>query len=245
MTAETDMLMEDEGPAPIVRVPAPTPPRPQLAPALGEIVDVPYTLWLVTMATALMAALSLTLTLTIYLIDNALSLSGGAPIFTPGNYRSVLELAVIFALLAIFAHFLRLRLESARRASIIIPLPFRITVEPPIGDLTSRFEASCSVAIALDNEAPIRVLTSQPDVLKRALENAFIVAVTDPVIRFSKQKMEQTLKVAALSVLGAGVSFIDMSDVRQRRLPRRPPADTPAANTPVRDGSDAAPAPNC
>ena len=58
MAAVTDMLMEDEGPAPIVRVPAPRMPKPVAPPPLGQIVDVPYTLWLVTVATALMAALA-------------------------------------------------------------------------------------------------------------------------------------------------------------------------------------------
>ena len=224
MTATTDMMMEDDGPAPIIRVPAPRMPKPITAPDLGQVVDVPYTLWLLTVATALMAALALILTLTIYMLDNALSLSGGSPIFVPNDYRNVLELSVIFALLSIAAHFVRLRLQAARQAAIVIPLPFRIAIEPPMGDLTSRFEASCNVAIAFDREEPIRVLTSQPDVLKRALENAFIIAVTDPVIRFSKQKMEQTLKTAAVGVLGQGVAFIDMSEVRQRRLPPRPPS---------------------
>ncbi|SDF56647.1 hypothetical protein SAMN05660686_01692 [Thalassobaculum litoreum DSM 18839] len=239
MAAVTDMLMEDKGPAPIVRVPAARKPQPVAQPSLGQIVDVPYTLWLVTVATALMAALSLILTLTIYMLDNVLSLSGGAPIFTPGDYRSVLELSVIFALLSIAAHFLRLRLEASRNAAVIIPLPFRIAIEPPMGDLTSRFEASCNVAIAFDREEPIRVLTSQPDVLKRALENAFIIAVTDPVIRFSKQKMEQTLKMAAVGVLGQGVAFLDMSEVRQRRLPPRPPSVDATGKDTVR------PSPTC
>jgi hypothetical protein len=224
MTATTDMLIDEEGPAPVVRVPAPRMPKPAAAPTMGQIVDVPYTLWLVTLATALMAALSLILTLTIYMLDNVLTLSGGAPIFVPGDYRNVLELSVIFSLLSIAAHFLRLRLEASRRAAVIIPLPFRIAIEPPMGDLTSRFEASCNVSIAFDKEDPIRVLTSQPDVLKRALENAFVIAVSDPVIRFSKQKMEQTMKTAAVSVLGPGVAFLEMSNVRQRRLPPRPRA---------------------
>lgn len=237
MTAVTDMLMEDEGPAPIVRVPAPRTPKPISAPPLGQIVDVPYTLWLVTVATALMAALALVLALTIYMMDNALTLAGGAPIFVPSDYRAVLELSVIFALMSIGAHFVRLRLEASRRAAVIIPLPFRIAIEPPMGDLTSRFEASCNVAIAFDKEEPIRVLTSQPDVLKRALENAFIIAVTDPVIRFSKQKMEQTLKIAAIGVLGQGVAFLDMSEVRQRRLPPRPPSVDATAKGAVRSGA--------
>lgn len=224
MAAVTDVLIEDEGPAPIVRVPAPRMPQRVAPPTLGQIVDVPYTLWLATVASALMAALSLILTLTIYMLDNVLALSGGAPIFVPGDYRNVLELSVIFALLSIAAHFVRLRLEASRTAAVVIPLPFRIAIEPPMGDLTSRFEASCNVAIAFDREEPIRILTSQPDVLKRALENAFVIAVTDPVIRFSKQKMEQTLKLAAVGVLGQGVAFLDMSEVRQRRLPPRPPA---------------------
>jgi|GEM_PF-745082 len=231
MTVDIDMLADDEGPAPIVRVPAPSAPKAAPRAASGEVVDVTYTLWLATMATALMGALSLTLALVVYLIDNALAFSGGAPIFTSQNYRSMLELSVIFALLAIGAHFLRVRLEVMRKAAIIIPLPFRIAVEPPIGDLRSRFEASCSVSLALDDEKPIPALTSKPDVLKTALEKAFVVAVSDPVIRFSKQKMEQTLKVAAVSVLGQGVSYIEMNDVRQRRLPPRPPEAAPVIDT--------------
>ncbi len=45
------------------------------------------------------------------------------------------------------------------------------------------------------------------------------MAVTDPVIRYSKAKMEQTLKMAAHHVLGDGVSGVIMSEIRQRRVP--------------------------
>lgn len=234
MTAQADILMEGDGPAPIVRLPAPSVPRPSVkAAASGQVVDLDYTLWLATTATSLMGALCLTLALVLYLIDSAISLSGGASIFTFDNYRSMLELSAIFALLAVGAHMLRLRLEAMRRATIVIPLPFRIVIEPPIADTKSRFECSCKVSLALDHDGPVGALTSKPDVLKRALETAFIVAVTDPVIRFSKQKMEQTLKTAASSVLGPGVSYIEMSEVRQRRLPAHPPAPVVVSDEPA------------
>jgi hypothetical protein len=61
-------------------------------------------------------------------------------------------------------------------------------------------------------------LKQRPDALRSYLENAFAVAVTDPVIRYSKAKMEQTLKIAALHVLGEGVSGVILSEIRQRRV---------------------------
>jgi hypothetical protein len=229
MTVQTDVMMDDDAPAPVVKIPPARTPTVARQSQGDEVVDGAYTLWLATTATALMGGLSLTLALVIYLIDNALMFSGGSPIFTPDNYRGMLELSAIFAAAAVGAHFLRLRLEALKNAVIVIPLPFRIVVEPPLGDTRSRFECSCKVALGFDDERPIAPLTQKPDVLKKALENAFIVAVSDPVIRYSKQKMEKTLKVAAMSVLGEGVSHVEMTDVRQRRLP---PQQAPAKAKP-------------
>ena len=193
-------------------------------------VDVPYALWLACVATSLMSAISVTLTLVLYLLDNALSFSGQGTLFGQDNYFRILELSAIFAAIAIVTHFLRLRLEAMRKATVVVPLPFRLTVQPS-GDLVSRFEVSCKVAIALDHDGPAAALIAKQGVLKEVLENAFLVAVTDPVIRFSKQKMEQTLKVAAVHVLGDGVAFMEITDMRHRRVPAERPKPQPIQDT--------------
>lgn len=191
---------------------------------IGQIVDVPYVLWLVTLACALMATIALAVTTSIYLLDATLSLSGGASIFGSQTYTRVLELAALFGVVGVVAHLLRLRLEALRRASILVPLPQRIVTTPPSGDMFSTFECSCKVTLALDNERPLIRLKQNPELLQSYLENAFAVAVTDPVIRYSKAKMEQTMRIAALHVLGEGVSGVLLSEVRQRRVPTQRPA---------------------
>lgn len=201
----------------------------------GQVIDVPYALWLATLAGALMATIALVVVVAIYLLDATLSFSGGSPIFGPDTYFRVFELVALFAAVAVTTHFLRIRLEAIRRASILVPLPNRVVTCPPAGDTFSRFECSCKVTLALDHERPLAELKLKGDMLQTFLENAFAVAVTDPVIRFSKAKMEQTLKVAAIHVLGPGVSGVIISEVRQRRVASRTAPQ--AANT---DGLQAA-----
>lgn len=192
----------------------------ELAP--GQVIDVPYALWLATLAGALMATIALAVVVAIYLLDTAMSLSGSAPAFGPDTYFRVFELVALFGAVAVVTHFLRLRLEAIRRASIMVPLPNRVVASPPGGDTFSKFECSCQVTLALDHERPLAELKLKSDMLQTYLENAFAVAVTDPVIRYSKLKMEQTLKIAALHVLGEGVSGVIISEIRQRRVPNRP-----------------------
>lgn len=190
----------------------------------GQVIDVPYSLWLATVACALMATITMTVAGAIYLLDVVLSINAQAPLFGSGTYVKVLELGVLFGAGAVVTHLVRLRLEAIRRASILVPLPYRIVTSPPGGDAISRFECSCQVTLALDHERPLLQLKRNPDMLQSYLENAFAVAVTDPVIRYSKAKMEHTLKIAAHYVLGDGVSAVIMSEVRQRRVPIQRPA---------------------
>ncbi len=186
---------------------------------ISQMVDIPYLLWLATVACALMATIATTVVGAIYVLDTVLLFNGQAPVFGYSTYIRVLELGVLFGAGAAVAHFLRLRLEAIRRASILVPLPYVIVTCPPGGDTFSRFECSCKVTLALDTDRPLVNLKLHPDMLKSYLENAFAVAVTDPVIRYSKAKMEQTLKMAAHHVLGDGVSGVIMSEIRQRRVP--------------------------
>src|SRR3546814_4748119 len=94
-------------------------------------------------------------------------------------YFRMFELAALFAAVAVVTHFLRLRLEAIRQASILVPLPNRVVVCPPTGDLVSKFECSCQVTLALDHERPLAELRLKADILQSFLENAFAVAVSD------------------------------------------------------------------
>ena len=206
--------------------PAPSNPGPGgRADTGGQIIDFAYTLWLATVACALMSTIALIVVIALYLTDTVLGLGGDAALFGAG---------------AVIAHFLRLRMEAIRRASIMVPLPYRIVVHPANGDTVSKFECSCQVTLALDHERPLTELKLKADILKTYLENAFVVAVSDPVIRFSKLKIEQTLRMAALHVLGEGVSAVVISEVRQRRVPNTKPVVTAAANTDIADAPAAA-----
>src|SRR3546814_17086230 len=72
---------------------------PATAPVVspGHAVDVPYTLWLATVAGALMATVALEHVVAIYLLDATLALTGGAPAVGSGMYFWLLGLAAMFA----------------------------------------------------------------------------------------------------------------------------------------------------
>ena len=201
--------------------------------AMASAVDVPYALWLATIATAVMASTCLLAVAGTYLLDQLLFFRGAGDSFGTDVYVRLAELSAFFGLLAVVAHFLRLRLEALRSAEFVITLPFRVVANPPGGDNHSKFECSCAVTLGIDKQEPIDALPNRQDALKHALDNAFVVAVTDPVIRFSKARMEQTLKVAAHHVLGEGVSGVVISDIKQRRVPleeRRKTEEKPTAD---------------
>jgi hypothetical protein len=197
------------------------PPQPSGG---GQIIDMDYMLWLATMALVMLALICLLANGTMYLMDVVFSMSGRG-VSTPGSdiHTRLFELTALFSVGAGIAHFLRLRMVAMRSAAYHVPLPFRIVANPPGGDPMSKFECSCKVTLALDSEDAVAGIKLKTDMLSKTLDNAFMVAVTDPVIRFSKAKMEQTLKVGAHHILGDGVSGVIISDIKQRRIPRPAP----------------------
>lgn len=186
---------------------------------VGQLIDVNYALWLATVATALMAIACLVANGAVYLIDVLAFFKGSGMGFGNSLHVRLFELTALFSVGSLAAHLLRLRMDAMRKAAYMVPLPSRIVANPPGGDAMSKFECSCVVTLAIDRPEPLQVLKLRLDMLNSALSNAFVVAVTDPVIRYSKVKMEQTLKVAALHVLGDGVSGVVISDIKQRRVP--------------------------
>jgi len=200
----------------------------------AQVVDVPYALWLATAATAVMASICLMTAGVLYLIDVLSYFQGRGHIFGNSLYFRMFELTALFGFVAIAAHFMRRRLEAMRSAAFMLELPFRVVANPPSSDTISKFECTCAVTLAIDKEGPLENYRHRQDLLRSALDNAFVVAVTDPVIRYSKARMEQTLKVAAHHVLGEGVSAVVISDVKQRRVPleeRRSRAATQGSQT--------------
>lgn len=198
----------------------------------GQIIDMDYMLWLATMAMVMLALICLLANGTLYMMDVIFSMSGrGAS--APGSdlHTRLFELTALFSVGAGIAHFLRLRMVSMRSAAYHVPLPFRIVANPPGGDAMSKFECSCKVTLALDTQDAVAGIKLKTDMLSKTLDNAFVVEVTDPVIRFSKAKMEQTLKVGAHHVLGDGVSGVIISDIKQRRVPTAPPEPAQPANS--------------
>lgn len=216
-----------------------------VSPTRRQTVDVDYTLWLATLATALMAVICLIANGVLYIADMMQVFAGGAGGTSGATHIRLFELTALFSVAAGIAHFLRLRLQAMRRAALLVPLPFRVVANPPGGDLMSKFECSCAVTLHLEAPEPLENLKLKREALNQALDNAFVVAVTDPVIRYSKAKMEQTLRVAAHHVLGAGVSGVTITDIKQRRVPRKEAADATVGTAAARSAEDEISAPTC
>ena len=180
--------------------------------------DLDYALWLFTVAATLISATSLLGALVIYIIEQIRFLNGLGLAFHGHNYLKMLEIAALFGFAAAGLHFLRIHLN-------IEPEGFEVEIPSPIiADLPGtqenwRFECVSEMSLLVSDEAPVIAMRRAPEKLTEDLSAAFLQIISDPEIRFSREKMEDTLTIVAQHRLGPGVKRVHMTSIRQRRMP--------------------------
>lgn len=190
-----------------------------------EGVDFTYFLWLATVATAVLSSVSMILALVIYVVNFASDLAFGAPIFAAPNYMGIMRVTAVFAGMAVVAHVLRLRMVAIANATQALPFPDEIVAAPNTGDPTiDKFECVGRVYIHVyENEMVDLILANRPRI-KQALASALAIAISDPVVRYSKEKIEHTLRMGLGELLPLkSVSNVTLSELRHRPRPARPP----------------------
>ncbi|WP_193181907.1 hypothetical protein [Nisaea sediminum] len=190
-----------------------------------EGVDFTYFLWLATVATAILSSVSMLLALGIYVLNFASELAFDTPVFASANYMGIMRVTGVFAGMSVIAHVLRLRMVAIANAAQALPFPDEIVASPNTGDPSiDKFECVGRVYIHVyENEIADLILANRPRI-KQALSAALVIAISDPVVRYSKDKIEHTLRMGLGGLLPLkSVANVTLSELRHRVRSARPP----------------------
>ncbi|WP_420405541.1 hypothetical protein [Nisaea sp.] len=190
-----------------------------------EGVDFTYFLWLATVATAILSSVSMLLALGIYLLNFASELAWDTPIFAAANYMGIMRVTGVFAGMSVIAHVLRLRMVAIANATQALPFPDEIIATPSTGDPTiDKFECVGRVHIHVYEDEVVDLILANRPKIQQALSSALVIAISDPVVRYSKDKIEHTLRMGLGSLLPLKcVSHVTVTELRHRVRSAQPP----------------------
>ena len=185
-----------------------------------------YLLWATTMLGATLAGVILAVNVLVATLNGFWRLFSTGPIIPDVDHVRWLLIMGLFAALALVTHLIRRRSEGLSRRVIKLKFPDEIVAQTLNADsVLEKFECRGWVEINLygpELEAEIR---QDIGPFRDLLEGGLVTAISDPVIRYSKVKIEETLKES----LGARVKLSDIASVSlitlsQKRIPVEPPA---------------------
>lgn len=177
--------------------------------------NISYILWAITTMGALLAGFSLIANLWIY-VFNAIGSVYGWPVMYPDmNHARWLFASFLLSALGAAAFILKLRVEARSRAIITIRLPrglvARTTGADPVLD---KFQCRAQVEIDVYTEALADAIRQHPEGVALALEKGLQIAIADQVTRYSKARIEETLKLS----LGECFDLLDIAGVTLMNL---------------------------
>lgn len=198
-----------------------------------------YMLWAITTIAALLAGLSLIANLWIY-IYNGIGAVYGWPVLYPGmNPARWLLASGLLSGFGCAAYFLKSRLDAQSRSITTVRLPERLIARTTGTDaVLDKFQCRARVEIDVYSDALARTIQEDPDRVAKVLQNGLQLAISDQITRYSKGKIEETLKLS----LGECFDLLDIAgvtllDLRQERV-IDPTATVSEAREPGELGSD-------
>lgn len=199
-----------------------------------------YVLWAITTAAALLAVLSLIANLWIY-VFNGIGAVYGWPIMYPEmNHARWLFASGLFISLGGAAYFLKSRVEARRRSITTVRLPERLVARTTGADpVLDKFRCRAWVEIDVYSDSLARDIKGDPESVIELLQTGLEIAISDQVTRYSKSKIEETLKLS----LGERFDLLDIDgvtllDLRQERV-ADPPTENSEATTETEDETPA------
>lgn len=189
-----------------------------------EGLDFTYFLWLATVATAILASVSMLMALGLFMLNYLSDLVFGTLLVGGANYLGIMRVTGVFAGMSMLTHLLRLRMLAVANSTQAIPFPDEIVASPNTGDpRVDKFECLGRVQIYVyDTEVADLILANRPRI-KEALSSALSIAVSDPVVRYSKEKIEHTLRMGLGELLPLkSISGVSLSELRHRVSSHRP-----------------------
>ncbi|WP_193171198.1 hypothetical protein [Nisaea nitritireducens] len=183
-----------------------------------EGLDFKYFLWLATVATAILASVSMLMALGLFILNFAFDMVFGFPLVGGANYLGMLRVTGVFTGMSLVTHLLRLRLVAVENSTHAVPFPDEIVASPNTGDpKIDKFECLGRVLIYVHDTGVADLILANRQRINEALSDALSLAVSDPVARYSKEKIEHTLRMGLGNLLPLkSVSTVSLSELRHR-----------------------------
>tara|TARA_R110002012_G_scaffold141637_6_gene299435 strand:+ start:745 stop:1332 length:588 start_codon:yes stop_codon:yes gene_type:complete len=183
-----------------------------------EGIDFSYFLWLATVATAILASVSMLMAGGLFLLNYVCELIFSAPLVGGANYIGIMRVTGVFAGMSVLAHALRLRMAAVANSTQAIPFPDEIVAMPNTGDpAVDKFECVGRVLIFVRDTAVADIILANRPQITEALSGALSLAISDPVVRYSKERIEHTLRMGLGNLLPLkSVSAVGLSELRHR-----------------------------
>ncbi|WP_028465462.1 hypothetical protein [Nisaea denitrificans] len=199
---------------------------PKNAPAPARIagLDFKYFLWLATIAAAILASVSMLMALGLFILNFICDLVFGFPLVGSANYMGMMRVTGVFTGMSVLTHLFRLRMVAVENSIHAVPFPDEIVASPNTGDpRVDKFECLGRVLINVYDTEVADLILANRERIKEALSAALTLAVSDPVSRYSKEKIEHTLRMGLGGLLPLkSVSTVNLSELRHRVRSSRP-----------------------
>ena len=186
--------------------------------------DFKYFLWLATVATAILASVSMLMTLGFFMLNFANDLIFGFPLVGDANYLGMMRVTGVFTGMSLLTYLFRLRLVAVDNSIHAVPFPDEIAASPNTGDpRIDKFECLGRVRINVYDTEVADIILANRQRINEALSGALSLAVSDPVTRYSRDKIEHTLRMGLGGLLPLkSVSTVNLSELRHRVRTSRP-----------------------
>jgi len=186
--------------------------------------DFKYFLWLATAATAILASVSMLMALGLFILNFVCDLVFGVPLVGAPNYMGMMRVTGVFTGMSLLTHLFRLRLMAVENSIHPVPFPDEIVASPNTGDpKIDKFECLGRVIIYVYDTEVADIILANRQRINEALSAALSLAVSDPVARYSKEKIEHTLRMGLGGLLPLkSVSTVSLSELRHRVRSNQP-----------------------
>jgi hypothetical protein len=194
-------------------------------------VNAAYLLWAVTTVSALLAALSLVANLWIYIFNGVGGVYGWPIMYPEMNHARWLFATGLFGVLGCAGFLLKMRVDARTRSITTVRLPDRLVARATAADpVLDKFQCRARVEIDVYSDTLARAIAGNPAGVSDILEKGLEIAISDQVTRYSKARIEETLKLS----LGKEFDLLDIAgvtllDLRQERVVD-PPAERSSTN---------------
>ncbi|MEP3112496.1 hypothetical protein [Nisaea sp.] len=202
----------------------PLPKKTEHTQAPDSGLDLKYFLWLATIAAAILASVSMLMALGLLILNFVFDLFFGVFLVGDPNYLGMMRVTGVFTGMSLVAHLLRLRLVAVENSIHAVPFPDEIIASPNTGDpKIDKFECLGRVLINVYDTEVADLILANRSRISEALSGALSLAVSDPVTRYSKEKIEHTLRMGLGDLLPLkSVATVSLTELRHRVRSSRP-----------------------